>query len=495
MVKITKENSLGRNFLYSAIVTIIIGLVNMVYPVIIGLIYNAELIGYLTILLNWIALFSIPIQNGISPAISRFLAASEPEEAKSLEGLGFKLSTFYIILVFILFPFLSFFIFKLNVKGFFIVLILLVLIIFHYLIRKSLQGQEKYYFLVKIEIIAFVMFIIFFVIFIILPKIFVWSNFYNEYVFCIPIIIYHIIFDGIYFVLRVNDIKSTKMFKLPLITKNILIYAFMVSFGSFLGIGLSKIQIIISQLYITQFEVGVLSFWSNVTAPLSLLTITLNAILVPRVTNLKKFKEEIVNPFIEKINWSLSLTIVPIMDLMFLLIVKYPTIIDLLTLSKYETEFYWPIIILFSFHGMINLLSAPILSFFAASEKKVLFNLIYSVIYSILTIISWFLLVPVIGVFGFVAGIAIGALFANIFILIVLLIISRGQAGKNLFFLLANYGLIAFFLFIIEEWLQISIICWAILTVVLVIIGIRFFIKILKEKEYSYRYNSKNVMI
>ncbi|MHA1442571.1 MAG: hypothetical protein ACTSPK_12035, partial [Candidatus Heimdallarchaeota archaeon] len=137
----TKRNTIGRNFIVSAAITIIIGLVTMVYPIIIGLVYSAELIGSFTILIYWAAIFSIPIQNGISPAISRFLAASNPEEEKSLEKIGVKLSSFYLILLCLVFPFLAFFVFNLTVSGFFIILVLIISIIFHYLFRNSLQGK------------------------------------------------------------------------------------------------------------------------------------------------------------------------------------------------------------------------------------------------------------------------------------------------------------------------------------------------------------------
>ncbi|MHA1354653.1 MAG: hypothetical protein ACTSR1_05720 [Candidatus Heimdallarchaeota archaeon] len=464
----TKRNTIGRNFIVSAAITIIIGLVTMVYPI---------------------------IQNGISPAISRFLAASDPEEEKSLEKIGVKLSSFYLILLCIVFPFLAFFVFKLTVSGFFIILVLIISIIFHYLFRNSLQGKEKYNFLLKIESIAFAVFLVFAVIFGILPGVLGWPMLSNQYIFAIPVIVYHLVFDCTFLILRFNDFKTINFIKFPSVTKKILLYALLVGSGSLLGLGLSKIQIIISDSYLSDYETGVLSFWNIATAPFSLVAITLSAILVPRISNINKFKEKLANPFINKVLWALSLTLIPVIGLFFLLIAKYPNVLDVLTFDKYNTVKYWPIIILLCFQATTSLLNSPITAYFASFEKKVIFNLTTSLINSASIIVSWILLVPVMGIFGFAGGIAIGGLIGSTISMIIALILSKGKIGSHIAFIMPIYGLLAILILVFEQYLLISIIVWSVLSIPLLVIGIRNFVLLLKEKDYSQRYNSESIDI
>ncbi|MHA1126675.1 MAG: hypothetical protein ACTSQX_13700 [Candidatus Heimdallarchaeota archaeon] len=491
IVEEKKQNNIGKNFIVSAAITIIIGLVTMVYPLVVGLVYNPVIYGSFTILIYYAAVFSIPIQNGVSPAISRFLAASNPEEEKSLENVGIKLSTVYVVLLCLVFPFLAFFAFNLTVAGFFIILVLIISIIFHYLFRNSLQGKEKYNFLLKVESIAFAVFLVFAVIFGILPGVLDWPILANQYIFCIPIIVYHIVFDCVFIIIRFNDFKTIKFLKFPSITKKILLYALLVGTGSLLGLGLSKIQILVADPFLSDIETGVLSFWNTATAPFSLVSITLSAILVPRISNINKFKEKLANPFINKAFWALSLTLIPLIGLLFLLIAKYPSALDVLTLNKYNTVKYWPIVILLCFQASTSLLNAPIVAYFASFEKKVIFNLASSVVKSTSIIISWIFLVPKIGIYGFAGGLAVGGLVGSTISMIVSLILSKGKIGLQLAFLLPIYGLLTILILVLEKWLLISIIVWSVITIPLVVIGIRSFVKILKEKGYAQRYSSE----
>ncbi len=61
-------------------------------------------------------------------------------------------------------------------------------------------------------------------------------------------------------------------------------------------------------------------------------------------------------------------------------------------------------------------------------------------------------------------------------------------------FLLPIYGLLAVLILVLEKWLLISIIVWSVVTIPLVVIGIRSFVLILKEKGYSHRYNSEGII-
>jgi len=177
--------------------------------------------------------------------------------------------------------------------------------------------------------------------------------------------------------------------------------------------------------------------------------------------------------------------------LLFLLIAKYPNALDVLTLNKYNTVKYWPIVILLCFQASTTLLNAPIIAYFASFEKKVIFNLASSAVKSASIIISWVLLVPRIGIFGFAGGLAIGGLVGSTISMIISLILSKGQIGLQLAFLLPIYGLLTILILVLEKWLLISIIVWSVIAIPLIVIGIRSFVKILKEKGYAQRYSSE----
>lgn len=46
---------------------------------------------------------------------------------------------------------------------------------------------------------------------------------------------------------------------------------------------------------------------------------------------------------------------------------------------------------------------------------------------------------------------------------------------------------------VFEQYLLISIIVWSVISIPLVVIGVRNFVLILKEKDYSQRYNSESI--
>ena len=491
MNDVEKINSFGKNFLLSFGITLIIGIVNYAFPILIGLLYGPKILGDFSILFYYSTLISIPIANGVAPAISRYIAASfnsDTNQTQKFENIGSKLSADYLIIVVTIFSLLGFFLFNLNAYDIIIILILISFNVFHHIFRKSLQGQEKFQLLLKLEIVSFCVFVLFMAAFCILPYSLNWGYTNILYLLFLPVLMFHLAFNLINFISKIKLLNFKTFLKFPKITIKILRYAFLVGLGSIFGLGISQIQIIISDRFLNELELGVLSFWNSAMAPILLLSVTVTSILVPRLTRLLETKTNLVNPFVNKLNFSISLIIYPIVGLIYLLIEFYPNILDYLTLYKFQMEIYWLVPILLSFQVVSNLLSSITISYFSSSEKRIIFNPITSFLYSCSIIISWILLVPKYGILGFAGGMAIGGFFINFTLNIIALIITKGKIGLHIFVLiiLNSVNVLCLIIYPLSS-MKFGVIIWSIITVISLVIGSFITIKILKDKEYSYK--------
>lgn len=478
--------NLTHNFILSTFVVIIIGIVNIIYPILIGLMYLPETMGNFSVIISWVSFVSIPIINGIAPTTSRFIAANSNSKRNIIFTSGVKISIYYMLFALLLIPLIGIFVFSLSFFDILFILILLFGILFHYLFRHSLQGQEKFKELFIIEILSFIIFIISLLFFTILPYFLNWSSMQNFYLLFIPILIYHLSFDVIFIIIHWKQFSLKGFFVFPDLIKNFLKYAALVGVGSFLNLGINQIQIIISDLHLSDFEVGELGFWNSAIASISLISIALSSIIVPRITKLLKNNSNVEKPFVNSINWALILCILPIFGLLLILIGAYPGFLDKLTLSKYQMETYWLIPILLCFQIINSLLTAPTICYFSASENYVKYNSITSFIYSIFVIISWIILVPLIGIFGFAAGLAIGAFVFGLSVQIIALVITKKQIGMHFIILNIIYILIGLSIFLLNYIPSIVlIIIWSIPILPSLFFGIKKIVGIVKNESYS----------
>ena len=486
------RKNIGSNFLFSFIVILIIGLVNIGYPLLIGLLYSAETMGNFSVLFNWAFFLAIPIANGIAPAISRFIAAKTGDETPQINKIGGKITIFYLVMAIIIFPLIGVFVFQLDIFDLLIVISMLIVIILHYLFRYSLQGQERFSRLFKLEIISFAIFLPFMVIFGVLPNILGWTGLTGFHWLFFPVIVYHLAFDILYLFAETKMMDIKEIFSFPEITKKILLYALFVGIGSLFSLGVSQIQIIISDKFLTEFRVGVLGFWDSAIKPISLISVAIGAMTIPRITNLQKSKEEHDVSFVNKINYGLTLLILPIFGLIFLIIAGYPNLFDHLGLTKYQTVIYWIIPIFLCFQVVNNLIATPTISYYSSSERKVIINPIISFAYSLIVIISWIILVPRWDIWGFVSGIAIGSLVFSLAIQITALIITKRKIGMHVFVMLAFYILGGLSLILVNYIsIIILLVLWSCITISSVVIGILLLIKVLKNRDYSITYEEQ----
>lgn len=492
MKELTIKNKIGSNFVSSLFITLIVGSVNVVYPLVIGLLYGPEIMGKFSILLYWVSFLSIPIVNGIGPATTRFIAAGKIVDAINIENISSRLTLFYIFLISFIFPILSFTVFNLTIIEFFLIMIILILFMFHYLVRNILQGMENFSYLFKLEVISFGCFLPFMIVLGILPKVLGWDVNSFLYSFFVPIIIFHIACNIIFLISRIKQISLRNFFKFQSITKNILLYALLVGLGSLFGIGTTQIQVIISDKFLSDFELGVLSFWNSAVTPINLLAVTIGTVLLPRITNLRKNETKLELRLVNLANWGLTLIIGPIVGLIFILTSYYINVLEKLTLSKYNMDIYWPVFILLCSQVINSLLANPTVSFFSSSEKNVRINPFISFIFSLSVIVSWIIFVPMYGVFGFVLGMAIGGVMYNLTIQITALIITKGKIGCHIFLNLFYYALNAVFVFLlIEKWSIVGVsIIWSTLAIPAIIFGLLFIFKIFRKDDFSLTYQS-----
>ena len=156
-------------------------------------------------------------------------------------------------------------------------------------------------------------------------------------------------------------------------------------------------------------------------------------------------------------------------------------------------DIYWLVPIILSFQVVSSLLSSITISYFSASEKRIIFNPITSFLYSCSIIISWVFLVPKFGILGFAGGMTIGGFIINLILNIIAIIITKGKIGLHIFALIFLFAINVSCLIIYPMTsMKYGLIIWSIITVISLVIGSFLVIKILKNKEYSFKTTDKN---
>ena len=438
------ETNITRNLIDSILIVILIGFVNTLYPIIIGLIYTAEIMGKVAIVMSWINFASIPIVNGIAPAIARFIAASEEKDDIDIEETGTKSSTLYLSIILIPLLIIEIFVFSLDYITIIPILLILIFNVFHYLYRKALQGREDFILLRNIQLISFLIFIPFCVLSLVFSRLI--TNDISVLVLMVPVLVYHISFCIIFFVkrrdeytLNFKDIIKKRTKK----EKDIYIYALQVGAASLFSLGITQIQIPLSSIYLSDFEIGVLGFWTNAIALLTLLAIAMTSMLVSRISNLLKQDRKVADSFTRDTNWAIHLIFLPLSALLMAIIAAYPSFLDVLTFDKYRTDLYWLVVVLLAFQIISYLVATPIRCYFLSDKSLLKWVIISTGISSIVTIIGWIVAVPSLGIFGFAIGIAIGGFVLNIAYQLIAFIISKTYFGKQMFYYIVQSMVIA----------------------------------------------------
>jgi len=487
-----KNTKITSNLLYSIVNTIIFGLVNLAYPLIIGFIYHPTLVGNFSFFNSWVIILSIPIVNGIAPSLSRFIAANSNNKEKIMENMGILFSIIYILTIIIIFPITNIFTTNFSWQELLLVLGLLLSSIFHYLFRHSDQGKEKFKSILILEAISFILIIP-------LVIVFFFHNGTREfiiqgryYLLALPMLIYHFTFSLIFILIKNKRKGFNQFFKLSKNKgKRMLFYAVYVFISNVFVLGLSQVQIIISKNMLTDTEVGILGFWNSATAPLALLTVSIISLLIPRLTNLQLNKEHMTEYFVNKFNWGLSLIVIPFFGTLFLFISAYPNWIDAIVPAEYQTMYYWPIIILLAIKEVNNLLWSPTMSYLSTSEMYIPFVAILSFLYAICVVIPWIFLVPKLGIFGLVTGIAIGSFLTNFLFQLIGFVVYKRKIGSHIIYIIITTA-IWYLFFYFMKWSKIGItIIWLVINIPFFVYGIITLIKLFKISKYSFRYGSE----
>jgi len=487
----TVKKHIGVNFLFSMLISIILGLVNLGYPVLVGMLYGPELLGRFSVLFYWATLLNMPISNGLAIGITRFIAIKSKNDHLKIEGIGIKITLYYLFGLIIVYPLIGYFFFSLSIIEVVIVMFVLVNLAFHYLLRKSIQGKENFQYLLKIEVISFVIFIPFLVCITILPKLLSW-NFVENYYYILfsPIIAYHFAFNCWLVINKRKQINLKSIFKLPSETKQILLFTLFMSLGALFSIGISQVQVIVSENYLTELELGVLGFWTPFLGIFGLLTISTGNLLLPRMTNLSKAEDEhILRSFVNIINWAFTLIFTSLAVLIFVIIAKYPVIMDVITLRKFNMDAFWLVVLLLGVREINFAINEPAMVYIRSSDKRVRFYPIVSSLHALVVIVSWIFLTPIYGIIGFAIGIASGSVIYTIINLIFLLVISKKKIGSNIIGFITNIIIGVGAIVLLQFWSSVVIIILiAIYAAAAISYGIYLIMNVLRNNDYNKDY-------
>ena len=410
-----ESTSIQKNFLASIITTVFIGLINVFYPILIGLLFSSKQIGILALILSWTQLLSIPISNGIAPASLHFIAARGKEVRSSVQSSSFFLSFLCIIFVAFILPITIHQEFQLSFIDLMLIVINTTVSSFHVLFRMMLQGKELFQKVAIYEGISLGISILGF------SFIYI-TNSFNPIItssifLLIPILINH--FSFLLFSLKKLGIPILKLRVINSKTIwEIMRFAFYVSSGSIASLGLANLQIILAERLSDFTTFGIFCFWSYLTLPFEIIAIALGNLLLARMSNLSKMGKDNEVHLTASLNEVFSEIIIPLSMLLIYLIYYFSFIFDFLTLNKYQASTYWPIILMFFLKALVSIMIIPSTSYIAASKVK--YNVVIALLMFTTTTATWMIFLKELNLFVLPFGLFNGIFSAMLFQQIVL---------------------------------------------------------------------------
>jgi len=485
--------NLVNNIIYSVLTTIISGTLNSLYPLLIGLIFVKEVMGRYSLIYSWIIILSIPILNGIGPAISRFIASGNTNERVYFSILGLKLSLIILTIVSIIFLPLGVLIPNQNFNFFelLIIIILFSSMSIHNSLRRILEGYEFFKNVFKIELIGFLNFLIAVFLTYITLKNNITIN--NVYLLFISLIIFHVITIFAYILSYKLEIQKSKKeinakIKHNKLIKIFLIFSLYKFIATFLSYGTSKLQFIFSSFFLTIDQIGILGFWETTTVPFALLSIALSNVLLVRVNNLYKNNKESSRIIIALFNEILTYILVPSIGLLCTFIAKYPEILDLVTNNKYDMIQYWPVFVFYLISALNSLLEKPTFVFFLTSKKLFKFSPIVYFFSSLSAIFIWIFCSNSLSLFVFPLGIMVSSLISNFLFQSISLFHTKCLLGKHYFVQIIFFLLIFIAVFSFNRLFVFFIIVFALILIFGIYHSIRKIRKLFQEEIFITRY-------
>ena len=219
-------------------------------------------------------------------------------------------------------------------------------------------------------------------------------------------------------------------------------FAFLVGSGSIASLGLVNLQIIFAERLSDFTTFGIFSFWNYVTLPFEIIGIALGSLLLARMSNLSKMREDNEVRLATNLNEAFSEIIIPLSILLIYLIYYFSFIFDILTLNKYNASTYWPIILMFFLKALVSIMIIPTTCYITASKVK--FNILIALLMFITTTATWIIFLKELNLFVLPFGIFNGIFIAMLFQQIVLSYYNNRWFGikvRVLLFLLFSLGI------------------------------------------------------
>ena len=280
--EISKSPSLVNNFYFSIIFSVINGIVNVIYPLFIGIYLGPVNYSSFAILLAIINLFILLNESVLLPSSIRFVSSANIDTRNEIYSSNWIIYFSLLITAFILFS-LTQTIFSLSTFiQYFIFCILLIFITLHRYLRSVFQGLELYRHLDTLEIISLILGLLSLIL-ILVTKVNSWESFFY------PLIVYQLTFT-LLSVFSYNVLRFKPIVDIPII-KKILRYGFFVGLGSLFSLGLTQYQIIFTSSKFSKLNTGQVAFWSYLVFPFTIFILSLTNAIFPRMVKLSQIDQ------------------------------------------------------------------------------------------------------------------------------------------------------------------------------------------------------------
>ncbi|MFX0093648.1 MAG: oligosaccharide flippase family protein, partial [Candidatus Hodarchaeota archaeon] len=147
-----------KNYIWSFFTTGLNGLTVSIYPLLVAFLFSEILFATYGIVTSWVLLLSLPISNGIAPALTKYISSYEEKFTEAVINSSYFIITPYFLLIAGFSLLLVWFETSLSLMiG--AIFILMCLNSLRFQFRKIIQGMEKFKLLAFLEVSANIIFV------------------------------------------------------------------------------------------------------------------------------------------------------------------------------------------------------------------------------------------------------------------------------------------------------------------------------------------------
>lgn len=377
--EISKSPSLVNNFYFSIILSVINGLVNVIYPLFIGIYLGPVNYSSFAYLLAIINLFILLNESVLLPSSIRFVSGAKIDTKNEIYSSNWIIYFSLLITAFIIFSLGQSIFFLSSLIEYFIFGLLLFFITLHRYLRSIFQGLELYRHLDTIEILSLTIGLVSMVL-IFVSKFTSWESLF------FPLIVYHLTFL-LLSIFSYNVLKFKPTFEIAFVRK-ILRYGFFVGLGSLFSLGLNQYQIIFTSNEFSKLNTGQVAFWSYFVFPFTIFILSLTNAIFPRMVKLSQFDQAKVFEIFTKITKYLIIISIAIVILLNLVILNVYSLKIHFLISFFNDQGLDLAVIYFIYGGGLVVFYSMI-PLFSIYESRIYVNSILPFILMLISVSFW----------------------------------------------------------------------------------------------------------